>query len=60
MDFELLKKCVEILSTSDICKSQIERIKNDKNITPEQVDEFCFNKLKEIYFHLKKQLSLPH
>ena len=59
MDFELLKKCVEILSNSDVCKTQIENIKNN-NITPEQVDEFCFNKLKEIYFHLKEQLSLPH
>jgi anaerobic selenocysteine-containing dehydrogenase len=57
MDFEILKKCVELLEKSEICKYQIEQAEK-QGVPKDKVDEFCFNKLKEIYSYLEKQLSL--
>jgi len=59
MDFELLKKCVDILANSEICKYQKENIKKH-NLSTEKVEKFCFDKLMDVYFSLKKELSSPH
>ncbi len=68
MNFELLKKCIELLELSNFCEKEKERFKvskqsqeGDLRMTYDVIDEdalekSCFEKLRSLYRELETQL----